>query len=91
DYDGRTPLHDAVQSENYVAVKCLIDAGASVHKKTFIGQTPLHSAAQFANPARKVTRLLLELGASTHQADNDGYCPLHVAGDTGNVDVLEVL
>ncbi|RPB19129.1 hypothetical protein L211DRAFT_794950, partial [Terfezia boudieri ATCC MYA-4762] len=53
DYDGRTPLHDAVQSGNYAAVKCLIDAGANVHKKTFTGQTPLHSAAQFANPARK--------------------------------------
>jgi len=49
DYGGRTPLHDAAQSGNYATVKCLINAGADVHKKTFRGWTPLHSAAKFTN------------------------------------------
>ena len=53
DYDGQTPLHDAAQSGNYAAVKCLIDAGANVHEKTFTGRTPLHSVAQFTNQPKK--------------------------------------
>jgi len=56
DYDGRTLLHDAAQSGNYAAVKCLIDSGASVHKQTFAGRTPLHSAAQFTGPSKKESK-----------------------------------
>lgn len=45
-FEGETALHYAVQINDFRIVKSLIDAGASIHKKNHIGETPYLLAVQ---------------------------------------------
>ena len=76
--NGFTPLLYATYNGNEAAVQCLITHGANVHAKiTFLGQTPLHIAAEKGLPT--ITKLLLDAHANPSVQDQDGNTPLQLS------------
>lgn len=74
-YESKTPLMFAAKSNNPSVVKALLDAGASIKDKTYLGWTPLMYAASW-NTNPEVTSLLLKAGADVNERDNEGTTPL---------------
>ena len=74
--DGRTSLHVAVQKSNFIALKTLLDLGASPNYPDTNGLTPLYySVIHKANP--KLTQLLLYEHASLGVTDQHGWQEIH--------------
>jgi Ankyrin repeats (3 copies) len=63
DVSHRTPLHDAVEHENFEAVELLLRSGADLnaHDERFIGETPLAGSA--ATCSLRMARTLIDAGA----------------------------
>ena len=63
DSHGRTPLHEAAASNNYIMVEWLIEQQANLEAKTVKeNQTPLHYAARF--DAIQSIKVLLQAGGN---------------------------
>lgn len=78
--DGRTALHVAVQKSNFVALKTLLDLGASPNYVDANGLTPLYySVLHKANP--KLTQLLLYEHATHGITDQHGWQEAHHVSD----------
>ena len=74
--DGRTALHVAVQKSNFIALKTLLDLGASPNYPDTNGLTPLYySVIHKANP--KLTQLLLYEHANLGIIDQHGWQEIH--------------
>lgn len=74
--DGRTALHVAVQKSNFVALKTLLDLGASPNYLDANGLTPLYYSVIYkANP--KLTQLLLYEHATHGITDQHGWQEVH--------------
>lgn len=74
--DGRTALHVAVQKSNFVALKTLLDLGASPNYLDTSGLTPLYySIVHKSNP--KLTQLLLHEHATHGITDQHGWQEVH--------------
>lgn len=74
---GSTPLMMAIEFNNSIEViKALLDCGARISVKDFIGNSPLHFAA--IEGRADVARLLLERGADPNCANMDGKLPKDV-------------
>lgn len=74
--DGRTALHVAVQKSNFVALKTLLDLGASPNYLDVNGLTPLYySVIHKANP--KLTQLMLHEHATHGITDQHGWQEVH--------------
>ncbi len=58
---GITPLHRAVESDDIVLVKLLLDYGANVKVKDDFGETPLSMAKE--NENKEIIQLLQAVGA----------------------------
>ncbi len=72
-----TPLKIAAMSDDFEAVKLLLDAGAKVDKADALGETPLMETANV-----KIMRLLIEHGANVNaQASPMGFTPLLLSVD----------
>jgi ankyrin repeat protein len=72
---GRTPLHNAVMSENLAAVKLLVDAGADVNAGDSVdNSTPLQSAVVRGNAA--IADVLLASGADAELRNDHGFRPI---------------
>jgi ankyrin repeat protein len=84
DNDENTPMHVAILSRKLEHVKLLLEAGASVHKKSD-GSPPVHTAisvgsvAQNAEIALKCVQLLYEADADMAAKDEALHTPLYLA------------
>ena len=92
---GWTPLHLAARSNpDPDAVSALIEAGAALDARSGTrdseGNSPLHYAAQNANPA--VTAVLLDAGADVNALSRTARTPLHesaaYASDPAAIELL---
>lgn len=78
--DGRTALHVAVQKSNFVAMKTLLDLGASPNLVDANGLTPLYYSIIYkANP--KLSQLLLHEHATLGITDQHGWQEAHHVSD----------
>lgn len=74
--DGRTALHVAVQKSNFIALKTLLDLGASPNYPDVNGLTPLYyTVIHKSNP--KLTQLLLYEHANLGVTDQHGWQEIH--------------
>ncbi|MDD3673862.1 MAG: ankyrin repeat domain-containing protein [Synergistaceae bacterium] len=72
---GKTPLHDAAESDDPEYMKMLIEAGADLEAADENGWTPLMTAAGKIHA--ECVRLLLDAGADVHKMDwKDGQSSL---------------
>ena len=72
DLDGRTPLHEACDTGNYVAAKLLLQSGANVNITTKSGSTPLMILSEKKDHDIKFFKLLLKYNASTDLENKSG-------------------
>jgi ankyrin repeat protein len=83
DRSGVSPLHRAVRTRSFAAVRALVDGGADLRQRNNAGSTPLHLAVQAtgrggsgSSQAREqqaaIVRLLLARGARVSDRDGRG-------------------
>ena len=70
---GRTPLHYAVEAENFIIVNFLLENSCNVNAQTFAGNTPLHVAA--GRRLKEIVALLMAYGANPALANGEGDFP----------------
>ncbi|KAL2093658.1 hypothetical protein ACEWY4_010970 [Coilia grayii] len=88
--DGMTALHKAVQSKNQIALKILLELGASPDYKDSQSLTPLyHTVLVGGDPS--CCELLLRARASVSCHDENGWHEVHQACRYGHVQHLEHL
>ncbi|KAL4696991.1 hypothetical protein H8959_002689 [Pygathrix nigripes] len=88
--DGMTALHKAVRARNQVALKTLLELGASPDYKDSYGLTPLyHTAIVGGDPY--CCELLLHEHATVCCKDENGWHEIHQACRYGHVQHLEHL
>ena len=88
--DGRTALHCAVQKSNYVALKTLLDLGASPNYRDGHNLTPLFYTILYKSNS-KLTQLLLFEHSVHGVMDQQGWQEIHHACKLGLVAHLEQL
>ena len=87
---SKTPIADAAQSRDAVAVKKLIKDGNDVNGAQGDGMTALHWAA--LNGDAEIAQMLLYAGANVSAKTRlGGYTPLHLASQIGNASVIAPL
>ncbi|RSL60626.1 hypothetical protein CEP54_006655 [Fusarium duplospermum] len=94
DDTGRTALHCAVEEVSLECVHMLLEAGASVEKRDFLGWTPLHYLARSQadqQTAHRIIRLFQGQHARLDAQDNTGVTPTLRAVINNNVPVLRTL
>ncbi|XP_030339142.1 SH3 and multiple ankyrin repeat domains protein 2 isoform X1 [Strigops habroptila] len=88
--DGMTALHKAARAKNQVALKTLLELGASPNYKDSCGLTPLyHTAIVGGDPY--CCELLLHEHATVSCKDENGWQEIHQACRYGHVQHLEHL
>ncbi|XP_069713483.1 SH3 and multiple ankyrin repeat domains protein 2 isoform X2 [Phaenicophaeus curvirostris] len=88
--DGMTALHKAARAKNQVALKTLLELGASPNYKDSCGLTPLyHTAVVGGDPY--CCELLLHEHATVSCKDENGWQEIHQACRYGHVQHLEHL
>ncbi|XP_061466700.1 SH3 and multiple ankyrin repeat domains protein 2 isoform X3 [Rhineura floridana] len=86
--DGMTALHKAARAKNQVALKILLELGASPNNKDSCGLTPLyHTAVVGGDPY--CCELLLHEHAAVGCKDENGWQEIHQACRYGHVQHLE--
>ncbi|KAL2814093.1 ankyrin repeat-containing domain protein [Aspergillus cavernicola] len=101
DNQGQTPLHRACQArtrtrtsngngngnEDELLINLLINHGADVEMRDFLGNTPLHLACAAGN--QQAVELVLRAGADVNSMLNDGAAGIHGAAERGEVGIEE--
>ncbi|XP_062350296.1 SH3 and multiple ankyrin repeat domains protein 2 isoform X1 [Cinclus cinclus] len=88
--DGMTALHKAARAKNQIALKTLLELGASPNYKDSCGLTPLyHTAVVGGDPF--CCELLLHEHATVSCKDENGWQEIHQACRYGHVQHLEHL
>ena len=91
DIVGSTPLHTAINFNNYQIVPMLLSNGALLTAKDATGKTPLHRAV-LNNPVNiEVLQTLIQAGADLEAQDNNGKTPLFDAVESGNLETIRTL
>ena len=85
----RTPLVNAILSDQTETVKTLIDKGADVNEKGQDNFTPLHWAAYYGKT--EITKILLSKGAQVNAGSTAYGTPLILAAQYGFTDTVKVL
>lgn len=88
DLRGFTPLYRATES---AVIRCLLEAGATIDVRDYIGRTPLHYAVQRGNS--ELAKILLEIGVDPNICGDEcrGATPLHSAAESAQCDMIELL
>ncbi|KAF3066566.1 Ankyrin-1 [Daldinia childiae] len=89
DSQRNTLLHIALEEDVEWAAETLLEAGASVSEKDFLGCQPLHTACKTGD--HSLVRLLLNHNADIQAEDNYGWSPLHYASYSGDESSVELL
>lgn len=89
DMDGYTPLMMAAAAGKIRFAGFLIDNGANVNKRYYLGGTALHRAA--LNGHNDIITMLLDAGAQINMPDLDGMTALMMAVKNGNRFTVELL
>jgi cytohesin len=86
---GWTPLHVAIDQENYEKLARLIKRGDDVNARARNGQTPLHVAAGWGR--QSAVELLLDAKAALNAKDTKGMVPAQLAAMYDHPDVVRFL
>lgn len=81
-----TALRYAIDNEDYLMAKYLIDHGADVNLANAGGWTPIMTAARIGN--REIIQLLLDNGARLDVRTEDGLTPVRIASNNGWTDIV---
>ncbi|NOR46379.1 MAG: hypothetical protein GQ534_12410 [Candidatus Delongbacteria bacterium] len=88
--EGRTPLHNAMYTNDVEVVKLLIDHKAPVDIQDKDGTTSLILAIR--NGSTEIVTVLLENNANPNLQENVlGQAPLHIAASKGYLGIVELL
>jgi ankyrin repeat protein len=87
---GKTALHHAASTGNYLLVQLLVRSGADVSANSS-GRTALHFAAASQKSNGRVIELLLKEGAEIEAPDHQGETALHLAIIMGNRQFIPIL
>ena len=82
-------LHYAALIGDLNRVKLLVEKGANVNARDFIGASVLHYAAQSGN--LELVQWLVKHGSNVNTKDDDGKTVLHSAASSGNVELVKWL
>jgi len=82
-------LFEAIQNNDLMAVKELIDSGADVNAKREYGENPLQYAAWKGHT--EIAAFLIERRADVNARDRFRRVPLHFAARWGNIEVAKLL
>jgi ankyrin repeat protein len=93
---GRTPLYEALHSNEYSeekkAIDCarrLLEHGADTNICDITHSSPLHQAS--SRGWLEVARLLLSYGAKVDEEDGEGLAPFQVASSKGYHEITKLL
>jgi len=89
DFDGRSPLHMAIQNRDTTMVQLLLDGGADPNQANIDGATPLHIAAALGETG--LLTLLARAGGWVTAKDDEGEEPLFWAVREGGIAAVKVL
>ncbi len=91
DIAGSTPLHTAINFNNYQVIPMLLSNGTLLTAKDATGKTPLHRAV-LNNPVNiEGLQTLIQAGADLEAQDNIGKTPLFYAFESGNLKAISTL
>jgi len=88
---GWTALHFAVQENNIIIAKILLNNGAQVDIQEKYGNTPLFKAVFNCNGDGEMIKLLISYGADKNLKNNYGVSPLDLANTIANYPVAQFL
>lgn len=89
-YNGFTPLHEAVLASCTRSVKCLVENGANINSKDGkSGRTPLHHAVETENT--DIIAELLKYGANPSEPSFSGNTPIQIASGRGMQTIRQIL
>jgi ankyrin repeat protein len=89
EYEGLTPLHQAVNNCNIKAVILLLNYDVDVDERDGNNMTPLHRAIQ-NRASKKIVKVLLEAGAKVNVRSNDNNI-LWLICYKGYIDMAKIL
>jgi len=84
-----TPLHCAVNNNNYDTTELLLDNNAKINIPTQTGDYPIHKAAKNGNVS--IVKLLLERNSAIDKKNKQRKTPLDLAIENGNNEVVKLL
>lgn len=85
-YNGKAPIHLAIEDNNIHAVEKLINAGADINLIDSQGYTPLGCAIELRNV--EMVKRLINAGANVNTIYPDGESLISAAGLDGQLDIL---
>lgn len=88
-YSVDTLLALAAVLNNAELVQDMLNCGANLNEKDWVGNTPLHYAVIQEN--KEMISLLIEKGAKVDEQNNLGRTPLYLAVDWGEIEVIKTL
>lgn len=93
DATGMTKFHKAVQANDLVLVRSLIDQGENLHIRAYDGKTALHYATLKHSEGLDMMRLLLDAkgAAIVDLGDENGQTSLHYAAERDFTDGMQLM
>jgi ankyrin repeat protein len=88
DDEGNTLLHYAVENNNEIALKKLIEMDADINAQNKQGQTPLHVALK--NGRVKEMEIIMDANPDLSIKDNNGNLPIHAAASVSVFDLNSI-
>ena len=85
-----TPLHLAAEQYGAETLGLLLDYGADINARDFIGSTPLMTASG-TNPDSSAILTLISAGVDVNELNSSGVSPLMFAALSNNINVVSAL